>query len=99
MLDAEVKREAIAYDNQQPLTRPQGKLNDAQTKLLQTVLLQSGNLEVQKQNTGVKGNKFMKTFKLSSLNLSFTKRLGLGDVCSKVKGLSQFAKSSSKKTL
>ncbi|CAJ0993664.1 inositol phosphate phosphatase SopB [Sodalis praecaptivus] len=99
MLDAEVKREAIAYHNQQPLKDPQERLNEKDTQLLQTVVLQSGNLEVQKQNTGVKGNKVAKTFKLSSMNLSLTKRLGLGDVWSKVKGLAQFAKSSSKRSL
>ncbi|RLR17498.1 hypothetical protein D8L93_08765 [Sodalis-like symbiont of Bactericera trigonica] len=72
---------------------PAGPRNDAHRTLLQEVLMKSGNLEIQRCNTGVKGNKVLKKSKLPCLNLPLSRRMGLDALWSRAKGLSHFAES------
>ncbi|HAR8881347.1 inositol phosphate phosphatase SopB, partial [Salmonella enterica] len=57
-------------------------------KIFQKVLLNSGNLEIQKQNTGGAGNKVMKNLSPEVLNLSYQKRVGDENIWQSVKGIS-----------
>ncbi|CRL44272.1 Inositol phosphate phosphatase IpgD [Sodalis glossinidius str. 'morsitans'] len=50
--------------------------------------MKSGNMEIQRCNTGVKGNKVLKKFKLPCFNLSLSRRIGLDALWSRAKGLS-----------
>ncbi len=72
MLDAEIKREAVfMYQAEDNLPGKPGPLDAKGSELLQQVLLHSGNLEVQRQNTGAEGNKVLGTHGLRDF-------LGLG---------------------
>ncbi|OIV47460.1 hypothetical protein BK025_04030 [Sodalis sp. TME1] len=93
MLDVELKREVIHYDTQQPLSHPTAPLNDAHRTLLQEVVMKSGNMEIQRCNTGVKGNKVFRKFTLPCFNLSLSRRIGLDALWFRAKGLSHLAKS------
>lgn len=95
-LDGEVKREVIKLHQNESVT-PWGALGSEDQKLLQKVLLNSGNLQIQESNTGgAQGNKVCtKTpWMLSSAELSLKrKRIGDRDAWKKIKGLSNFVNS------
>lgn len=59
MLDAEIKRQAIELHQGQQHLEP-GPLDARGSRLLQKLLLNSGNLTVQRYNTGTAGNKTLK---------------------------------------
>jgi phosphatidylinositol-4,5-bisphosphate 4-phosphatase len=86
MLDAELKREVISQHLGDVPTTPGAPLLPEQQSVLQTVLMEGGNMEVQAQNTGVGGNKVVKD--LPFMNLSLATRVGDASVWSQVKGLS-----------
>ncbi|HCL5350956.1 TPA: type III secretion system effector inositol phosphate phosphatase [Salmonella enterica subsp. salamae serovar [1],40:z35:e,n,x,z15] len=88
MMDSEIKREIISLHQTHTLSTP-GSLPDASgQKIFQKVLLNSGNLEIQKQNTGGAGNKVMKNLSPEVLNLSYQKRVGDENIWQSVKGIS-----------
>jgi phosphatidylinositol-4,5-bisphosphate 4-phosphatase len=91
MLDAELKREAIAQHQGRGLNQPGSPLEDVDRSLLQQVLMNGGNLEIQKYNTGAPGNKVMKS--LPFMNLSYAKRIGNPEVWMQTQGLSSIVKS------
>lgn len=91
MLDAELKREAVAQHQGRGLSQPGSRLNEADRNLMQEVLMNGGNFEVQKYNTGAPGNKVMKT--LPVMNLSYTDRIGNPEVWKQTQGLSRLVKS------
>lgn len=90
MLDAEIKREAISLHQGNSLSKPGNALDQNAKWLLGQVLLNSGNLEVQAQNTGLAGNKVVKDFGISLLNLSYKDRIGDSQIWHKSKGMSEF---------
>ncbi|WP_158228999.1 type III secretion system effector inositol phosphate phosphatase [Chitinimonas sp. BJB300] len=93
MLDAELKREAVAQHLGRGLSQPGSGLNETNRTLMQQVLLHSGNLEIQAYNTGAPGNKVMKTLPVSLLNLSYAKRIGNPEIWMQTQGLSGLVKS------
>ncbi|WP_279205333.1 type III secretion system effector inositol phosphate phosphatase [Obesumbacterium proteus] len=88
MLDAEIKREAISIHQGISPSIPGSTPDSEGQKIFQKVLLNSGNMEIQAQNTGSAGNKVMKNIVFSPLNLSYQSRIGDPDVWQSVKGLS-----------
>lgn len=89
MLDVEIKREAISLHQGNPLSKPGNALDHNEKWLLGQVLLNSGNLEVQAQNTGLAGNKVIKDLGISMLNLSYKDRIGDSQVWHKSRGMSK----------
>lgn len=87
VLDAEVKREVISYDQNHRLNEVGHKLTRKEQSLFQNVLLNSGNLEVQQYNTGVVGSKVAKDMP-KLLALSYKERIGNEFVRQQVQGLS-----------
>lgn len=90
MLDVEIKREAISLHQGNSLSKPGTVLDQNAKWLLGQVLLNSGNLEVQTQNTGLAGNKVVKDLGIPLLNLSYKDRIGDSQVWQKSKGMSKF---------
>ncbi|EFY5413346.1 hypothetical protein CWJ74_004484, partial [Shigella sonnei] len=66
------------------------KLSSEEKRLFSTILMNSGNMEIQEMNTGVPGNKVMKKLPLSSLELSYSERIGDSKIWNMVKGYSSF---------
>lgn len=93
MLDAEIKREVISFHQSATLNSPGSIPDRNEQEIFQKVLLHSGNLEIQKQNTGGTGNKVMKNLAPEVLNLSYQKRIGDASVWQSVKGLSSLVSS------
>ncbi|SQJ24844.1 secreted effector protein [Salmonella enterica subsp. enterica] len=62
MMDSEIKREIISFHQTHMLNAPGSLPDSGGQKIFQKVLLNSGNLEIQKQNTGGAGNKVLKNF-------------------------------------
>lgn len=88
MMDSEIKREVISLHQNHTLSSP-GSLPDCSgQKLFQKVLLNSGNMEIQKQNTGGVGNKVIKYLSPEVLNLSYQARIGDDNIWRSVKGIS-----------
>lgn len=93
MQDAEIKREVISLHQKATLT-PLASLPDSDgQEIFQKVLLNSGNLEIQKQNTGGAGNKVLKNLPPEVLNLSYQRRIGDANIWQLVKGLSSLVTS------
>lgn len=93
MQDAEIKREVISLHQKATLT-PLASLPDSDgQEIFQKVLLNSGNLEIQKQNTGGAGNKVLKNLPPEVLNLSYQRRIGDTNIWQLVKGLSSLVTS------
>lgn len=90
MLDVEIKREAVSLDAGNPLSKPGQPLDLKGKWLLQQLLLNSGNLEVQAQNTGLAGNKVIKDLRTSLLSLSYKDRIGNNQVWHKSQSMSKF---------
>ncbi|MBS9443980.1 type III secretion system effector inositol phosphate phosphatase [Photorhabdus heterorhabditis] len=86
MLDVELKREAVAIHQGQGLNAPGSQLKKTDQKLLQQLLLHSGNLEIQAINTGAPGNKVMKNVPL--IGLSYKQRIGDSETWEQAQGLS-----------
>lgn len=94
MLDAEIKREAIAQHQGRAPSRPGVALDPEMRELFGKVLTQGGNLEVQAYNTGAPGNKVMKQLPFGSLlNLSYARRVGDVAAWQQAQGLSTLLKS------
>ncbi|WP_337882954.1 type III secretion system effector inositol phosphate phosphatase [Chromobacterium haemolyticum] len=94
MLDAEIKREAIAQHQRHAPSQPEAALDEDMRKLFGKVLTQGGNLEVQAYNTGAPGNKVMKQLPFGSLlNLSYSQRIGDANAWLQAQGLSTLLKS------
>ncbi|UGA39435.1 hypothetical protein JOS77_08030 [Chromobacterium haemolyticum] len=94
MLDAEIKREAIAQHQRHVPSQPEAALDEDMRKLFGKVLTQGGNLEVQAYNTGAPGNKVMKQLPFGSLlNLSYSQRIGDANAWLQAQGLSTLLKS------
>lgn len=92
MLDSLLKRDIIDFHHQRLIPEPEAPLTQEKKNLLHEVLLKSGNLEIQAYNTGVKGNKALKSIRyLPFLNLSHKKVIGNEKVWKEVKGLSELA--------
>lgn len=91
MLDAELKREAVALHQGSGLSAPGSRLEPVAQSLLQQALLHGGNMEVQAYNTGAPGNKVMKD--LPAMNLSYQTRVGKRAVWEQAQGLSTLVKS------
>ncbi|VVO48113.1 type III secretion system effector inositol phosphate phosphatase [Pseudomonas fluorescens] len=90
MLDAELKREAVALHQKGGLSAPGSPLTKDDQRLLQQTLLHGGNMEVQAYNTGAPGNKVMKD--LPAMNLSYHERVGDVEVWNQAQGLSGMVK-------
>lgn len=90
MLDVEIKREAISLHQGNSLSKLDWSLDQNGKLLLRQVLLNSGNLEVQAQNTGLAGNKVINDLGISLLNLSYKDRIGDSQVWHKSQGMSKF---------
>ncbi|MCW2256632.1 phosphatidylinositol-4,5-bisphosphate 4-phosphatase [Providencia alcalifaciens] len=90
MLDTEIKREAIKVHQGHSLSKPGHKLVDNDKKLFQEILMHSGNYEVQKQNTGVGGNKVTRDLPLifKPIQLSYKERIDDNFIWKKIQGLS-----------
>ncbi|ECC1662284.1 type III secretion system effector inositol phosphate phosphatase [Salmonella enterica subsp. salamae] len=88
MMDSEIKREIISSHQTHTLSVPGSLPDRSGQKIFQKVLLNSGNLEIQKQNTGGAGNKVMKNLSPEVLNLSYQKRVGDANIWQSVKGIS-----------
>lgn len=88
MMDSEIKREMISLHQTHILNAPGSIPDSSGQKIFQKVLLNSGNLEIQKQNTGGAGNKVMKNLSPEVLNLSYQKRVGDENIWQSVKGIS-----------
>lgn len=88
MMDSEIKREMISLHQTHILNAPGSLPDSSGQKIFQKVLLNSGNLEIQKQNTGGAGNKVMKNLSPEVLNLSYQKRVGDENIWQSVKGIS-----------
>lgn len=88
MLDAEIKREAISLHQGKALTPPGKSLDLEAQEIFQKTLLNSGNLEIQQQNTHGAGSKVIKKIWPDILSLSYQKRIGDLNVWQSVKGLS-----------
>lgn len=94
MLDAEIKREAIAQHQGHAPSRPEAARDAGMRELFGKVLTQGGNLEVQAYNTGAPGNKVMKQLPFGSLlNLSYARRVGDAAAWQQAQGLSTLLKS------
>ncbi|MGQ5523093.1 type III secretion system effector inositol phosphate phosphatase [Chitinimonas sp. PSY-7] len=93
MLDAELKRGAVTHHQGRGLSLPGTRLDQTNRELMQTVLKQSGNLEIQAYNTGAPGNKVMKNLALPIMNLSYRERIGSSDAWLQTQGLSGLVKS------
>jgi phosphatidylinositol-4,5-bisphosphate 4-phosphatase len=91
MLDAELKREAVAMHQKSGLSTPGSQLAPEDQRLLQQALLRGGNMEVQAYNTGAPGNKVMK--ELPAMNLSYRERVGDVEIWNQAQGLSGLVKS------
>ncbi|MGL4905228.1 MAG: inositol phosphate phosphatase SopB, partial [Plesiomonas sp.] len=83
-------REAISLHQGNPLSKLGKSLDQNGKWLLNQLLLNSGNLEVQAQNTGLTGNKVVKDVGISWLNLSYKNRIGDDQVWNQSKGMSEF---------
>lgn len=92
MLDSEIKREVISYQQRQKLSEPGNPFDGSNKELLKEIIINSGNPEIQYYNTGVKGNKVMKDLPFSFTNLSYKKRIANDIVADTLKGLSELAK-------
>lgn len=90
MLDVEIKREAISLHQGNPLSKLGSSLDQNGKWLLKQVLLNSGNLEVQAQNTGLAGNKVVKDVRISLLNLSYKDRISDNQSWRQSQGMSKF---------
>lgn len=90
MLDVEIKREAIYLHQGNPLSKPGSSLDPNGKWLLKQLLLNSGNLEVQAQNTGLAGNKVVKDVGIPLLNLSYKDRIGDSQVWHKAQSMANF---------
>lgn len=90
MLDVEIKREAISLHQGNSLSKLGRPLDQNGKRLLRQVLLNSGNLEVQAQNTGLAGNKVIKNVGISLLNLSYKDRISDNQVWLKSQYMSEF---------
>lgn len=88
MMDSEIKREIICLHQTHTLNAPGSLPDRSGQEIFQKVLLNSGNLEIQKQNTGGAGNKVMKILSPEVLNLSYQKRVGDENIWQSVKGIS-----------
>ncbi|EHN2143795.1 type III secretion system effector inositol phosphate phosphatase [Salmonella enterica subsp. diarizonae serovar 61:l,v:z35] len=88
MMDSEIKREIICLHQTHTLNAPGSLPDRSGQEIFQKVLLHSGNLEIQKQNTGGAGNKVMKNLSPEVLNLSYQKRVGDENIWQSVKGIS-----------
>lgn len=88
MMDSEIKREIICLHQTHTLNAPGSLPDRSGQEIFQKVLLNSGNLEIQKQNTGGAGNKVMKNLSPEVLNLSYQKRVGDENIWKSVKGIS-----------
>lgn len=88
MMDSEIKREIICLHQPHTLNAPGSLPDRSGQEIFQKVLLHSGNLEIQKQNTGGAGNKVMKNLSPEVLNLSYQKRVGDENIWQSVKGIS-----------
>ncbi|ENY2088411.1 SPI-1 type III secretion system effector inositol phosphate phosphatase SopB, partial [Salmonella enterica subsp. enterica serovar Kentucky] len=88
MMDSEIKREIISLHQTHMLNAPGSLPDSGGQKIFQKVLLNSGNLEIQKQNTGGAGNKVLKNLSPEVLNLSYQKRIGDENIWQSVKGIS-----------
>ncbi|MGL5102686.1 MAG: inositol phosphate phosphatase SopB [Plesiomonas sp.] len=93
MLDVEIKREAISLHQGNPLSKLRKSLDQNGKWLLQQVLLNSGNLEVQAQNTGLAGNKILKNIGISLFNLSYKDRIDNNQVWYQSQGMSKLVSS------
>lgn len=92
MLDVEMKREAAAV-HLGLADGAIGMLDKEGQRLMQTVMLNSGNQEIQKYNTGAEGNKTLKNNKLVNAfvgGLMLRERLGDNDIADRAKGLSDY---------
>lgn len=96
MLDSEIKREVTALHCDGSHSNYKTQLNQEQKKLFQKVLLHSGNLEIQKKNTGAPGNIVLRNFpplkKLIYPKLSLKERIGDNEVFHRARGLSGVVK-------
>lgn len=91
MLDAEIKRAAIAQYQCRDSRRPQDRSDPDMRKLFQTVLVAGGNLEVQQYNTAAPGSKVLKTLPFGSLlNLSYREHIGAPNIWREAQGFSRF---------
>ncbi|EOT1770369.1 type III secretion system effector inositol phosphate phosphatase [Escherichia coli] len=90
MQDAEIKREIIRKHETGQFSQLNSKLSSEEKRLFSTILMNSGNMEIQEMNTGVPGNKVMKKLPLSSLELSYSERIGDPKIWNMVKGYSSF---------
>ncbi|EKL1773786.1 inositol phosphatase, partial [Salmonella enterica] len=88
MMDSETKREAISFHQTHILSSPGSLPDRSGQQIFQKVLLNSGNLEIQKQNTSGAGNKVIKNLSPEVLNLSYHKRIGDENTWQSVKGIS-----------
>lgn len=88
MMDSETKREAISFHQTHTLSSPGSLPDRSGQQIFQKVLLNSGNLEIQKQNTSGAGNKVIKNLSPEVLNLSYHKRIGDENTWQSVKGIS-----------
>lgn len=88
MLDAEIKREAISLHQGMKSSLPGSIPDNEGRNIFQNVLLNSGNLEIQKMNTCGTGNKVLKNLWPDMINLSLRKRIGNSAVWASVKGFS-----------
>ncbi|WP_213993213.1 inositol phosphate phosphatase SopB [Sodalis sp. dw_96] len=92
MLDVEMKRAAAAA-HMGLAGDAIGRLNKEGQRLMQTVLLNSGNQEIQKYNTGAEGNKSLKNSKLVNAiigGLTLRERIGNNEIADRGKGLSDY---------
>ncbi|EGF7348146.1 type III secretion system effector inositol phosphate phosphatase [Escherichia coli] len=90
MHDAEVKREVIMKHQSGEYSKVNGKLSKEDQVLFGEILINSGNMEIQENNTGVPGSKVIKKLPMSSLDLSYSKRIGDNKIWDMVKGFSSF---------
>lgn len=93
MLDSELKREAVQLHSGAGLSTPGQKLDEGQKRIFRDVLSNSGNLEIQIQNTGAPGNKVLKKESPIGNNLSLRERIGDPDAFDQAQGLSGSVKS------
>ena len=93
-LDAEIKKALVVkHQNNGVYRLPGGNLSVDDKALLAKMFLESGNMEVQKQNTGAAGNKVFKGYKKFGLNLSLAERVGSAEVFRDAQGWSGLVKS------
>ncbi len=93
MLDSEIKREAVELYSGTPPSIPGVALSAQQKILFHRVLEHSGNLEIQKKNTGAPGNKVLKKISFYFGNLSIRSRIDDADIFSRIKSYSSIVKS------